>query len=504
VQGTFDEMALQAGDVLDAAVEDLSDMAGGVTSFVSSSLGLEDAEAEGASGKAPGRGEKKTKASPAGGSALSPRQRAESSKLVEDFCERYPAFRVAPNAEELEVFWASCSVLNPAPIASAIYEQLSWSGGELEWQPRLRVLYALEHLHKKGGAGKKISTLVFQQAGELIQCLTEVQQCKEKAEWVILVLQDKVQQNGDASRGDEGKTPVAKAKAHPNGAKVAAAAKAKAAAPATQDLLDFSAPASAATTPSPGAVKGDPIPDLLLPVMEDSVSKSAVPEDLNLIGDTVLGSAGPRDLKLLGAGPSTAGGSPFDPNMQTSTLGAQPLAGRGAAGGSLASGPSFACGLGHQARSHPANQQPSTTGILASAKVATSRNSGASRPGPLAGTALSSVEGYPSPGTASLDDLDPFAGAGLGGSPSQRVNPTAELLPKVPSLGAPMGARLPRPEQGGYVGLGVGTSAVSAQGGRGNQAKIPSPPEILPMKMAPERDPFAFVAEHTSKLSEEK
>mmetsp|Transcript_3778 Transcript_3778/g.8778 ORF Transcript_3778/g.8778 Transcript_3778/m.8778 type:complete len:490 (-) Transcript_3778:233-1702(-) len=119
---------------------------------------------------------------------VSPRQKAESSQVVTDFCEKYPALRVIPNEMDLDVFWAKCSVLHPRPVADAIYDQLSFSGGDNDWQPRLRALYALEHLHQKGGAGRDITRVVLHAAKGLLQHLVEVPQCSQKATQVMATL----------------------------------------------------------------------------------------------------------------------------------------------------------------------------------------------------------------------------------------------------------------------------------------------------------------------------
>lgn len=119
---------------------------------------------------------------------VSPRQKAEATQVVTEFCETYPALRVVPNEMDLDVFWAKCSVLQPKPIADAIYDQLSFSGGDNDWQPRLRALYAIEHLHGKGGVGKEITRVVMHSAKGLLQHLSEIPQCTIKANQVINVL----------------------------------------------------------------------------------------------------------------------------------------------------------------------------------------------------------------------------------------------------------------------------------------------------------------------------
>lgn len=124
----------------------------------------------------------------------SPRQRAEASSLVSSFCSNYPVARVIPKYEEIEAFWLRCSVLQAGAMAGAIYDQLSFSDGENDWRPRLRVLYALHHIQGEGKKGKAITALVWQNASGLIQHLaTEVPQCREKAREVSLYLSGELQ-----------------------------------------------------------------------------------------------------------------------------------------------------------------------------------------------------------------------------------------------------------------------------------------------------------------------
>jgi len=119
---------------------------------------------------------------------VSPQQRAEAMRIVAEFCNSYPATRVVPNNVDLHVLWAGCRVLPPKPVADAIYEQLSFSAGDGDWQPRLRALYALEFFHLQGGRGEDIARTTLSSAKPLLLHLVTVPQCCKKAEQVIAVL----------------------------------------------------------------------------------------------------------------------------------------------------------------------------------------------------------------------------------------------------------------------------------------------------------------------------
>merc|ERR1719343_1504999 len=70
---------------------------------------------------------------------------AQASRVVSDFCERYPALHIEPTPEALEELLLSCGNMSRSAVAHAFHEQLSWSSGDMEWQPRLRALFALEY-----------------------------------------------------------------------------------------------------------------------------------------------------------------------------------------------------------------------------------------------------------------------------------------------------------------------------------------------------------------------
>ncbi|CAE8611109.1 unnamed protein product, partial [Polarella glacialis] len=158
---------------------------------------------------------------------VSPRSRQESIRIVADFCEKYPAARVRPNTSELESFWARCSVLKASPLIGAIYDQLSYAGGDTSWQPRLRILYALEYLYRKGGVGKEIAVGSLIQAKGIIIHLGEVPQCAEKAKEVIHVITGRAA----AQEAESGSKADSEAPAEPKSQKQPA-----------PDLLDMSEP----------------------------------------------------------------------------------------------------------------------------------------------------------------------------------------------------------------------------------------------------------------------
>jgi len=120
-----------------------------------------------------------------------PQARA-ASVLMTDFCENYsalPGSSREPTEAELESLYAKCSLMPPEPVAEALCEQLSWVA-DFMWPPKLRALCALEHFHRQGGEGREVSKAVVQRAGRLLQQLTGVPQCKEKAIEVIRCLRE--------------------------------------------------------------------------------------------------------------------------------------------------------------------------------------------------------------------------------------------------------------------------------------------------------------------------
>lgn len=157
-------------------LQDISDLANDIKSFVTSRVGMEQTgkdEDEDDDDNVVGR--------------CSPRQRCEALSIISKFGQSYKHARVAPTAEELANIWLKCCVLQPEAVASVIYDTLSFSSGDFEeWQPRLRILYFIEVLYWKGGRSKEIALTIKSHAGEILKHLaTEVPQTKMKAKEVL-------------------------------------------------------------------------------------------------------------------------------------------------------------------------------------------------------------------------------------------------------------------------------------------------------------------------------
>jgi len=179
----------------------------------------------------------------------------EASRILATFCVDYPATRVLPMHSELEGLWDSCQKLNPNAVAEAVSEQLSWSSGDLDWQPRLRALHALEHFHAKGEMAVEVVGLVLNQANGLLQHLTQVPQCGAKASQLILTLMNPL---GDSNNVAQLPSKPAAAQASP------AAAHRPTTAPALQNVSP-SQPAPAAAAVVVAAASALPRPQLPAP-----------------------------------------------------------------------------------------------------------------------------------------------------------------------------------------------------------------------------------------------
>jgi len=116
---------------------------------------------------------------------VSDAEKAKAEKLVSDFCEKHPALRVEPNAEELAELCSALAELPEGPAARTFCEQLSWADST-EWQPKLRALHALEYLYWRG-------VMVHEKAAALIEHLEGVLQCKEQATRTLAVLSGEIQ-----------------------------------------------------------------------------------------------------------------------------------------------------------------------------------------------------------------------------------------------------------------------------------------------------------------------
>jgi hypothetical protein len=267
---------MRFGDAVDAVQEDLSEMGHEIKSFVSTAAGMGPAIPE--EGSIPEQAAVKEV-------GVSPRQRSEAMEIISKFCQSYRAARVVPTQEELEKIWISCSLLQPNAVASVIYEHLSWANGELEWQPRLRILYLLECFYEQGGTGKDIATGINSHAEELLKHLsTEVPQTRDKAREVIDLLSGNQPNPDDADGEDDApkeqkkafKKKSAESAKENNGDAEAIAKKIEKKPEVVQDLLDLQSPSSSsssvpATTQAAASVDllgGDAAPSSPAPVVD--------------------------------------------------------------------------------------------------------------------------------------------------------------------------------------------------------------------------------------------
>lgn len=119
-------------------------------------------------------------------------QDREASVMVSSYCMQFSAMNALPTDRDLDDFWKRCYDFPAASVANAIYEQLSFATGNQDWQPRLRALFALEHLHWKVGKGNAIASLVLDDSEEIIRYLASVPACREKARRLLWIMADAV------------------------------------------------------------------------------------------------------------------------------------------------------------------------------------------------------------------------------------------------------------------------------------------------------------------------
>merc|ERR1719422_1111248 len=109
----------------------------------------------------------------------------EARGLVSKFCHNYST-RVLPSQHELCVLLTTSKNLPEDAVAEAFCESLSWSSGDLDWQPRLRVLHALKFFSESDGSGTVIAGTVARDAEYILEHLKdEVPYCSDMAKWVL-------------------------------------------------------------------------------------------------------------------------------------------------------------------------------------------------------------------------------------------------------------------------------------------------------------------------------
>jgi len=465
----LDEVALRFGDVIDAAGQDFSEMASDFKSFMASAVGLDEEEEEEVDPQ-----QRQADAMKTNLEKVSPRSRQECQRLILDFCHKYPAARVRPNNVELDKLWVGCSVLKGTALVSALYDELSFSNGDTSWQPRLRILYALDFFYRKGGLGREVAMGVFFQAKGIIQHLVDVQQCAEKAFEVTQLLSGKI-------KVQEVADSASTAQAEPS-AKVEKKE-------AALDLLDMSEPAPT-TTPA-------------------AVPSATLPADLDLLGGSVAAApapALPQDIDLLGqsAAPASASSQPrtvpagvnaFDPNAKPASnldlFGGSPAFGNGTGFGGnqgiAGMGLVFqgAPGMGQGLGSSPTiggSMGSSSMNMMSSAPMAmgsTPMNLMGSTPIASMGSAPMGMASAPM-GTAPIGGAS-FAGLG-GGISGGYASAGAASGPAGGSL-----AGRPKPS--------LGMAASASNGSAYGAPYIPD--QLTPSSATAPKDPFAFVTDLT-------
>lgn len=483
VQSAIDSVTLRFGDVVDAAAQDMTEMATEMKSYISSTLGMKDDEDD--ESNVQSQQHKKPQ--------ISPRQRAQATQLISDFAQKFPAARVVPNRNELEKLWVGCSSLLPSAVASGLYDQLSFSDGDYAWQPRLRVLYALEHFFCKGGVGKDVGTAVFHHAGGILDHLAEVPQSAEKAKRVILVLSGQVPAREVAEQTQEDDQAAAAVRAEHRKQNAAMA----------PDLLDM-----AGTSESPASKRVQASTLDLLSMGDMPVQAATAPashEDFGLLGDILepaRPAAAPQD-SLLGLSLSSAM-DPFDPKqvmMPPGSGSASVSAGpNGWAAGALALGPSSnslpRLTAGGQALGGPFNSNLGNLGSLGSMGSMAGQSSIGGMGG--MGGAIGAMGAMSTMGA--MGCLGPSqAAAGRGGPTGNSLGGYASNGMQRTGLGAMAGRGQPMPSAAApnRPALQLSAAPTKRSDAFANLSHLASGADLSPLHIVESPDPFSFVAEHT-------
>jgi len=131
-----------------------------------------------------------------------------AAKLVVEFCEDVPAFRVAPSGKEIEKLWERCvatAFSDPdvasqgsraelpeaaaEEVAESLHEQLL-AGCAGNWHLQVRALRLIAHLFGMGAAGRSVASRAMTKAGGLVKYLVaEVPECADDASRLMLIWQ---------------------------------------------------------------------------------------------------------------------------------------------------------------------------------------------------------------------------------------------------------------------------------------------------------------------------
>jgi len=110
--------------------------------------------------------------------------------LVSTFCHSYTT-KVVPSECELGVLLATCEGLPRKAVAGAFCDALSWSSGNMDWQPRLRALHALKFFAEGAGNGATIAKRAASDSIDVLEHLRDdVPQCSSMARTVLDLADD--------------------------------------------------------------------------------------------------------------------------------------------------------------------------------------------------------------------------------------------------------------------------------------------------------------------------
>jgi len=117
-----------------------------------------------------------------GGGRRKDESAGSASQVIEELCT-IRSTKVIPTVSQLDYFCDRVSGLRMHDVVQEMSSRLSYSAGETQWQPRLRILYGMKALHENGMGA--VFTKLLKEVEDLVTSLRQLPECAEMAQRVL-------------------------------------------------------------------------------------------------------------------------------------------------------------------------------------------------------------------------------------------------------------------------------------------------------------------------------
>eukprot|EP00397_Hematodinium_sp_SG-2012_P005446 GEMP01005466.1.p1 GENE.GEMP01005466.1~~GEMP01005466.1.p1 ORF type:complete len:478 (+),score=100.52 GEMP01005466.1:44-1477(+) len=188
VQSAMDTVTLSVGDAVERTTDVIADSIDTLGGWISSSLwrrsstSSKNTEATKSNEDTEGNALVGDHGDDADATATQKEGWGSTEQVINELCA-IRGTRVVPTISQLDYFCDRVSGLRLSEVTKEISSQLSYSAGDTQWQPRLRVLYGLQAIHENGM--NVVFTKIMREVHELVTSLLNEPECAEIAQQVL-------------------------------------------------------------------------------------------------------------------------------------------------------------------------------------------------------------------------------------------------------------------------------------------------------------------------------